>query len=145
MSNIRGSGGKRGLRPVSRREKKHSNFMDVLKKVRLLPRDFSQACFYSSLCMQEAKMQQQAAEKAKILTTTQRQPAAAGEELESRISGGGKAVSSKAKSIKAAARSGATSAASTRSSKVRLFSYCCFKRVSIVYVFSRPEAESAAQ
>ena len=34
MSNIRGSGGKRGLRPVSRREKKHSNFMDVLKKVR---------------------------------------------------------------------------------------------------------------
>ena len=33
MSNIRGSGGKRGLRPVSRREKKHSNFMDVLRKV----------------------------------------------------------------------------------------------------------------
>ena len=33
MTNIRGSGGKRGLKPVSRREKKHSNFMDVLRKV----------------------------------------------------------------------------------------------------------------
>ena len=76
--------------------------------------------------MQEAKIQQQAAEKEKILKTTQRQPAP-GEELESRIGGGGKAVSSKAKSIKAAARSGATSVALTRSSKVRLFSYYCFK------------------
>lgn len=88
-------------------------------------------------------MQQQADEKAKILKTTHLQPA--GEELKSRISGGGKALSSKAKSMKAAARSSATSAALTRSSKVRLFSYCCFKRVSIVYVFSRPEAESAQQ
>ena len=76
--------------------------------------------------MQEAKIQQQAAEKEKILKTTQRQPAP-GEELESRIGGGGKAVSSKAKSIKAAARSGATSVALTRSSKVRLFSYYCFQ------------------
>ena len=32
MVNIRGSGGKRGLRPVPRREKKHSSFIDVLKQ-----------------------------------------------------------------------------------------------------------------
>ena len=63
-------------------------------------------------------MQQQAADKAKILKTTHRQPAA-GEGLESRPGGGGKAVSSKARSIKAAARSSVTSTALTRSSKVR--------------------------
>jgi hypothetical protein len=33
LTNIQGTGGKRGLRPVARREKKHSNFIDVLRKV----------------------------------------------------------------------------------------------------------------
>ena len=32
IANLKGSGGKRGLRPVPRREKKVSNFMDVLRK-----------------------------------------------------------------------------------------------------------------
>ena len=65
--------------------------------------------------MQEAKLQQQAADKAKALKGAPR------EELKSRAEGGGgKAVSSKAKSIKAIARSSATSA---KSSKVGLFFY----------------------
>ena len=32
MDNIKGSGGKRGLKSVPRREKKHTDFMDVLRR-----------------------------------------------------------------------------------------------------------------
>merc|ERR1712184_54075 len=32
MDNIRGSGGKRGLKSVPKREKKHTDFMDVLRR-----------------------------------------------------------------------------------------------------------------